>query len=188
MEESVETSKQKVVSDIESSEMGFYVVSPKKFIILFLGSMGIYSLYWFYKNWSNYKKDTGDKMWPVARSLFSIFFVHDLFKKMMGKGSNQTGEMSKHVNVITVVYMFAYVASTVSDRLSGKEIGSPYTDYISIILLPVIGWALYKAQLLANAACNDLNGDSNNKLTPLNYLWLFLGGLFWILVLWGLTL
>ena len=29
----------------------FYVVSPKKFWVLFIATMGAYEPYWFYKNW-----------------------------------------------------------------------------------------------------------------------------------------
>ncbi|MCG6202926.1 hypothetical protein [Psychromonas antarctica] len=188
MEVGVNNSTRDVVSDIKANEMGFYVVSAKKFIILFVGTLGVYSLYWFYKNWSNYKKETGDKVWPVARSFFSIFFVHSLFQKMRNKYIHQTGRNSKNVNNLATIYVLIYIISNVSDRLAGDEVGSPYTDYISIMLLPIICWALYKAQLLANIACGDANGDTNNRLTALNYLWLALGGAFWVLILWGLTL
>ncbi|MCG7497774.1 hypothetical protein MHO82_12960 [Vibrio sp. Of7-15] len=166
----------------------FYIVSPKKFIIMFFGTLGMYHFYWFYKNWSNYRNKTGDKVWPIARSIFSVFFTHSLFKKMLGKHSNPTSEMSKMVDVWALVYVLTYVVSQISDQLPGKEIGFQYTDYISFILLPAACWSLYKAQVLANAVCNNPDGSKNNKFSILNYLWLVLGAVFWSLIVWGMTL
>ena len=40
----------------ESTEgLEFYVVSPKKFLIMQISTMGIYSIYWFFKHWKQYK-------------------------------------------------------------------------------------------------------------------------------------
>lgn len=185
MKVSVEQSEQEAALDAGNE---FYVVSPKKFIIMFLGTLGIYHFYWFYKNWSNYRNETGAKVWPIARSFFSIFFVHDLFKKMLGKHSNPTSEMSKMVDIWALIYALTYLASQISDHLSGKELGFPYIDYISFILLPATCWSLYKAQILANTVCNDSDGSKNNKFSILNYLWLALGAVVWGLMVWGMTL
>ena len=60
----------------------FYVVSPKKFLVLFIGTLGMYQLYWFYQNWMKYKLDNNSSLWPVPRAIFSIFFTHSLFRKV----------------------------------------------------------------------------------------------------------
>lgn len=49
----------------------FYVVSTRKFAILFLATLGLYWIYWFYKNWDRYKdkwpyaSEVGSTIWPV---------------------------------------------------------------------------------------------------------------------------
>ena len=53
----------------------FYVVGITKFIVLFLATFGIYSVYWFYRNWKLYKIHNNEDIYPVARAIFSIFFV-----------------------------------------------------------------------------------------------------------------
>lgn len=40
---------------IADAEPMFYVVSKRKFTILFLSTIGLYYLYWFYKNWDRYQ-------------------------------------------------------------------------------------------------------------------------------------
>ena len=34
----------------------FYVVGKIKFLVLFFSTFGLYSLYWFYRNWKLYKE------------------------------------------------------------------------------------------------------------------------------------
>jgi hypothetical protein len=158
----------------------FYVVSQKKFLIMFFGTMGGYALYWFYKQWANYKMASGDNIWPAVRAFFSIFFAPILFKNIASKQTIQSEELTKTVNRIGTVYVFAYVAGKAGDRLAAMNIGSPFTIFMSIMLMPVIGWCLYKAQLIVNDVCNDTDGESNSEITLHNYLWLVLGICYWI--------
>lgn len=65
-------------SDLElavaGTEKQFYVVSIRKFTILFFMTLGLYTIYWFYSHWNEYKLYSGKKIWPAPRSIFSIFF------------------------------------------------------------------------------------------------------------------
>ena len=44
---------------------GFYVVSKTKFVVLFLATLGVYAVFWFYRNWRMYREHTGQKLWPT---------------------------------------------------------------------------------------------------------------------------
>ena len=87
---------------------------------------------------------------------------------------------------MATLYVLFAILENVSDRLSRKSIGEPFTDLIILITLPVIGWTLYKAQISANIACHDAAGAGNNRLSPANYAWIVLGVIFWVLVGLGL--
>lgn len=39
-----------------AEEPKFYIVSHRKFTVLFLATMSMYCVYWFYKNWDRYKE------------------------------------------------------------------------------------------------------------------------------------
>lgn len=174
------------VAQAEPMSPEFYVVSRNKFLILFISTFGFYRLYWFYKNWSLYRKSSGKKMLPVMRAFFSIFFTHALFKLLDGKSKvmDHTHKWSPD-NMATLYVLFA-ILENVSDRLSRKSIGEPFTDFIVLITMPVIGWTLYKAQISANIACDDPAGAGNSQLSPANYAWIVLGVVFWVLVGLGL--
>ena len=87
---------------------------------------------------------------------------------------------------MATVYVIFAVVSNVAERLSAKDIGSPYSDFISILTLPLVGWVLMQVQRAANAASGDPLGDSNREFTAANIVWIVLGVLFWMLVLVGL--
>lgn len=84
------------------------------------------------------------------------------------------------------VYVLFVIAENIAESLSNKNIGSPFTDFISSLTLPVIGWILYNAQISANIACGDRAGAGDSRLSPQNYAWIGLGGVFRVLVGIGL--
>ncbi len=71
----------------------FYVVSLRKFNILFFCTFGVYSIFWFYKNWRIIKTKQNREIWPVPRAIFSIFFAHSLFREIEGELEEKTGEV-----------------------------------------------------------------------------------------------
>lgn len=171
----------------------FYIVSKRKFTVLYLATLGLYGFYWFYKQWSCYKEasayeSAGAKIWPVARALFAIFFVHSLFREV--KQRNQAGseldgwEHRAHATFLVVLIL----ASNGLDRVSAKSIGSPYTDILSLAILAPLLFFFYKAQVIINISCGDPEGAANSKFTGANYAWIVIGVICWLLVIAGLFL
>lgn len=173
-------------SQDQSNKMEFYVVSQKKFLILFLGTFGIYTVYWFFKHWSQYNKSANEDMWPVMRGVFSIFFTHSLFALFEMKYTNKTGEAPKSIYHLATLYVVFAIGCQISGNFSDNGYGNPITFYLSLLILPVSCWIFYTAQSLANYAGEDIHGESNNKLTGVNYAWLSLGVIFLVLSLFGL--
>jgi hypothetical protein len=184
MEASVGETEQEEL--VQSTEMEFYTVSQKKFLILFLGTFGIYTVYWFFKHWSQYKKSTNDDVWPIMRGIFSIFFTHSLFSLFEMKYQNKTGEAPKSINSLATIFVVISIIGNIGSRLADNGYGLPFTVYSSLIALPIACWCLYQAQSLANYTSDDVSGSSNSKLTFLNYIWLVLGFIFWMLALLGM--
>lgn len=170
----------------ESKKMQFYVVSQQKFLILYIGTFGMYLVYWFFKHWSEYRNSTKASMWPIMRAIFSIFFTHSLFALFEKKYELKTGHAPKSVNYLATIYVIFAIGCQILSKLSENAIGNPITFYLSLLIMPVSGWIFYHVQSLANYGGEDVTGESNNALTSLNYLWLALGVIFWCLVLFGL--
>jgi hypothetical protein len=183
MEANIEQSESD--STAQLNEMEFYIVSPKKFLILFLGTFGVYTIYWFFKHWSLYKKSTNADLWPVMRGIFTIFFTHSLFSLFEERYKSKTGEAPRSINHLATIYVVIAIAGQISNKFSENGYGNPTTLFLGFLVLPVTCWVLYQAQSLANYSGNDVEGKTNNDLTFSNYVWLLLGFIFWLLVLFG---
>lgn len=156
----------------------FYIVSKKKFIWLYFSTFGFYSIYWFFKNWMIQKKFHRETYWPIMRGLFYIFFTHSLFRQVDKKLKDSDKKyIWDHGGIATQIVILT-IASNALGRLAMKYIGSPYTDIGSLALAAVSGVLLLGVQSAINLACNDPEGTSNDKLSPLNIFWIVIGIIF----------
>jgi uncharacterized CHY-type Zn-finger protein len=65
----------------------YFPVSATKFMVLSLCTLGIYQLFWFYRNWKLEKARTGEDMWPFWRAVFSPLFANSLFVRIRDRAS-----------------------------------------------------------------------------------------------------
>jgi hypothetical protein len=162
-----------------------YVVAPRKFLILMIGTVAAYSIYWFYKNWSMLNRDKG--YWPVARAIFAIFYTHALFNEVNGvlerEGKLRTFAWSP--SMLATVFVVSTLASSVCGQLASRRIGLPVTVLLSALLIVPRVFTLYRAQLAINLAAADPEGLRNRSVTLANVAWLALGALFWASVIFG---
>lgn len=77
-----ETDRQQVV------QTQFFAVSVTKLVVLSFCTLGVYPIYWFYKNWKIIKEQEQVHILPFWRAIFSTFFCYDLFEKIAKAASN----------------------------------------------------------------------------------------------------
>lgn len=163
----------------------FFVVAPWKFALLFGATIGLYQYYWLYMHWARFRRCTGEPMWPVARAILSVFFAHSLNREI----DHRIGRVELHAwapGALATLYVVCTIGGALADRLSAREIGSPYTDLAGLVLLLPIGYSLARTQAAANIACGDPQAVGNRRLSWANWIWLVLGAVLWILMLLGL--
>lgn len=66
----------------DNSGIPIELLSSNKFMLLYVMTFGLYSIWWMYKLWNFFKEKEGSDIWPVARAIFSIFFLFGLFEKI----------------------------------------------------------------------------------------------------------
>jgi hypothetical protein len=165
---------------------GFYVVSRRKFLVMYLMTLGLYKIYWFYKNWSMYKAieraegGADSDIWPVPRALFCVFFVHALLREASAYASAKQREVSDGFEALATVLVILLLVSNVIDRLSTKGIGSPLTDYVSLALLFPMVWFFNLARQFINDASGDSAGMGNDTFTWANWIWIVIGAILWL--------
>lgn len=191
MEDNIYSPPTAIVADAPATAAAqrFYAVSPTKYWVLMIVTLGLYRLYWFYKHWSNYRYATGESMWPIWRSIFSVFFTHSLFREIEA----QIGRVHSRHDWNPVLWATLYVVAVISEGLIDRigriaHLGMAPVFAISMLALTCALVAGYHAQKAANAAVGDPDGQSNARFTIANWFWIVIGLLFWSMALIGLAL
>lgn len=160
----------------------FYIVATRKFWILLLSTVGTYQIYWFYRHWKAQKAATGERMWPLMRAIFVVFFTHSLFRRI-----DQANDAGRHpLSIHATVFVLLTILDSVVSRMARKDVGSPWTDLSELLLVPILGIFMAMAQTHANRACGDPEGSLNDDLTGANAFWILMGFILWGVIAFGL--
>lgn len=172
-----------LLGESEDQASEFYVVSLFKFSVLFLSTFGLYSVYWFYKNWKLRKDKYEDDIWPIARGIFSIFFAHSLFSNI----NDELAERGEQWNyrLWALLYVLFSVMGNFVDRIVYEEVWASYVDVLAMLFIPLTLLVMLPAQKTINRSLNDPEGESNSHFSFVNVLWIVPGGLFWLAVIAG---
>lgn len=169
----------------EGTDSRFYVVSTRKLLVLYFITLGLYHLYWNYKNWALHKQATGEGVWPVPRAIFSVFFTHSLFHEIAENDmTHERAEWNADSNATFMVLLV--IGGNILERMASKGLGSPMTDIASIAFLVPTGLLLKKVQMEINARCGDPAGSSNASFSGANIAWCVAGAVYWALVILGI--
>lgn len=60
----------------------YYPVSVPKFLFMWTMTLGVYAIYWFYKNYTYIKRRDGTSIMPIARGIFSMFWYYSVYKDL----------------------------------------------------------------------------------------------------------
>lgn len=160
----------------------FYVVSAAKFLVLYISTVGLYGYYWYYRHWANIRRASQGSEWPVARAIFSVFFVHQLVEeielRLRRDGTQFAWKPNGTANAIVLLAILGWFLG----RASGSQEEIHPSDFAVFALVPVAGLVKLKAQRAANAACGDALGAVNSSFGVGSILAVVLGGLFWLLM------
>lgn len=166
------------LSAIQSS---FYVVSPRKMVTLYVSTVGIYSLVWFYKHWVQVKESERANISPLGRCIFALFFTHQLFRRMRSAARSNGAESHWDAEGSATAFVALSIGSTIASRFDPAVLTALSLMLTLGALVPMVG-----AQRVANAASGDAQGASNSELSGGNWVAIVLGVLFWALALVGL--
>lgn len=60
--------------------LALYPMSELKLVVMSICTLGVYEVWWFYRNWKLRRDHRGRDVWPVARGLFCPIFAFSLFE------------------------------------------------------------------------------------------------------------
>lgn len=152
---------------------GFFVVGIRKMLVLWLTTFGLYSVYWFYKNWQYVKETTGGG-YPILGAIFNALSGFWLFKHI-SKAADDAGIESFNPNNSATLYFVANLLSRLPD---------PFWIIALIAIVPLVNIQKVVNQLNAGKPAEDMN----TTLTGANWAVVVIGSLFWLLAIIALFL
>ena len=168
---SEETAMQVDLSDPNVTELKapvFFPVSLVKLVVLSVCTLGLYEIYWFYKNWYFVKRREKSDIIPAARSIFAFFFCYALFRRVSDSAAKTNGNRPPAGALAA-----GWIVTTLLWRLP-----DPYW---------LVSFAAVLFMLPIQSAINSINAkeapdhDRNGRFSAWNIAGVVIGGLFVIL-------
>lgn len=153
----------------------FYGVSTTKLIIMSVVTFSFYNIYWFFKNFTAYKRKYNDGSIPFLRALFSPIFSYSLFVKVKTEMENAELTSSLPAGPLAAAYFSLHVL--------GRALSEP---------LSLIGVLNFIPLIKVNAGINKLHLKehpgyvTDSKLSLYNWLFIVPGVILIALVIVGL--
>ena len=156
----------------------FFTVSLKKIAVVSFFTFGWYWLYCFYRSWVSHRKYSGERVLPLVRAFFAVFFIYALLKRV-DKKLRFSGE-KYHWSPLALTVGFIATGVLPFFLSHGLFTLSVYVLICLQLLLAVLNtWFVVRMQRAINCAEGDISGEVNSTFTVANWLWMSLGLLVW---------
>ncbi len=152
----------------------FFAVSIPKLLLMSLCTLGLYPIYWFYRNWTLIMYQERLAISPAWRALFSIFYCYSCFARIRD---------------------FSHPAAPAAGSVPAGPLAAGFIVVSLLWRLPDPYWVVGLASPLflipAQRRANQINGalepghDPNARFSGLNWVALVGGGLLLLLAILG---
>ncbi len=176
------------LQDVNPAGSDFYVVSAGKFLALYLATLGLYGIYWFYRHWRAIRLSHRPGIWPLPRALFAIVFAFPLFRHIFDRARARGLESGLPATACALVYAVFEIGGNSTELLARFDLDDFVITLVSFGCMLVVAVTLLYVQRHANHACGDTRGSGNRRFTGWNLLWILLGMVSWAMLVVGLLL
>lgn len=148
----------------DESTPPYFAVSLPKLAILSVCSLGLYELYWFYRNWRLIRDREKTAIYPFMRAFFAVLFCYSCFAKIRDHG--------QRLHIAPPLAAGGWAACWIIATISWK-LPDPYwlASMLAVgFLLPV---QAYVNRI--NRASAPMH-DPNNRFSAGNWLLIVVGG------------
>lgn len=171
-----------VAPSATDAQFPWFLVGTKKLVVMIFVTFGLYVVYWFERQYRFQKRVHGESTWPLARGLFSLFFAHDLFRRIAVENANEDLHHDWDASNLGRIYVVSIIASRVLDRVTRNTVDLAFSVIVTLLTIGLLGglaWPLFKVQGTINeiAAHTHPTIDRNENFTVWNGLVIVLGSI-----------
>jgi len=119
----------------EVYEYRLFPVSTTKFLVMSLVTLGLYQVYWSYKNWARIETENKEDIMPWARAIFLGIWNFSLFERVKARAANEEIPVGWNPVVLGISVLLFAVISRLPHGISGLALFSflPYLPVIQTI-------------------------------------------------------
>lgn len=156
--------------DNEEREQSFFSVSSFKFVVMFIGTSGLYALYWFYKNWQLIQRENSLDIMPFWRAFFAPLWAFSLFTHISESAEKKQIKTYCAPSVLGALYFVLCAAARLPD---------PYWLVFYFAIIPLLFVNSLATKI--NSRCGRFVQNSSIKI----WQWLLLMPIFGFLLFIG---
>lgn len=158
----------------------WFAVGQTKLMVMSVCTAGIYLVYWFERQFRFQKHTYGEKTWPLARALFSVFFTHDLFRRVQMAAREKGLQHAWSAGSEATTFVVLVILDRLIDRVGGKlATGTTAValSLIGIVFTAVVARPVVRVQGTINTILEQTqpNFIRNERFTAVNWLVISLG-------------
>lgn len=162
----------------------YFAISPKRLALFSILTLGIYEIYWFYKNWDAIKKAENLKISPLGRAIFTVFYCNSLFKKVLESAKSHNYQNSYSPGWLATAYILLLVIGNGLSRVESSDVGFNLLWLVIAIssFIPLL--SIQKAINFNNEKVKG-NSDLKSGFSGGEVVLIIIGLAWFLLVLWG---
>lgn len=96
-----------------SSNAVFFPIGIPKLIVLSIFTFGLYSFYWFYKNWEYVQSTTEEQLNPVLKAVFYPICAYFLFKRVKEYAKESGSQLHLYAGLWAIILIVCYLVDMV---------------------------------------------------------------------------
>lgn len=102
-----------------ASDVGqFHAMAVWKLVVMSLCTLGLYELFWFYRNWNRVRERTGGGLSPFWRAFFAPFWAYSLFQEVRADARAQETRTGWSSGALAVAFVMCTIVSRLPDPVA----------------------------------------------------------------------
>jgi hypothetical protein len=146
----------------------FFTVSPLKFAVMSLVTLGFYELYWLYKNWKIINDSRNLSLKPFWRAFFAYFYIYPLLDLIRKSGNEHGYPSTLKAGPLAAAWIIISLTWKLPDPLSFISM------FAFIALLPVV------QDIVRLTKATNPEAEINSKFSVANWVGIVIGGVVFV--------